>query len=131
MATKAQVKAACKRTGVQLSEEGYSIIALDAPYGKIFDSTITHYITYDSEIGDRMSDLWAAALSDIEFGIVDCKTENCEICESNDLKPEAITYYKHRPSACRAARRAEASDGGSYKVIQDSELGYFIKKQVS
>lgn len=129
MATKSQVKALAKKLGVELSEPGATSYIIDAPHGKVFDSTFTHYISYDSDNAESMSELWASVLNDLEYGLLDCTTAACENCAESAAKPKVVRYYKHRPSAHRAAREANAKEAGEiYAVAWQADAGWFIEK---
>lgn len=128
MATKAQVKALAKKLGVELKDCGNDHYIIDAPAGKVFDSTFTHYISLNAD-DCTMSELWASALSDMDYGLSDCTIAGCEICAEAAAKPKPIRYYKHRPSAHRAARDAMAKDAGElYAVAWSADGGWFIEK---
>lgn len=126
MATKASIKAAVKKLGGTM-EELSGAIFIDAPAGKLWDATINHTLNYTIEDDFPMSRLWAEAENDLSYGLMDCDREDCDICpefKAKQAKPSS--YYKHRPSAQRAARDAREATGQRYIVLHDTFSGWFI-----
>lgn len=126
MATKASIKAAVKKLGGTMEELAGSYF-IDAPAGKVWDSTLNHTLNYAPQEDAPASRIWAEAENDISYGLSACNRAGCDVCpefKAKQAKPSS--YYKHRPSAQRAARDAREATGQRYIVLYDTFSGWFI-----
>ncbi|MEM3452125.1 MAG: hypothetical protein QW835_00665 [Candidatus Hadarchaeum sp.] len=73
-----KIKALAEKLGCTIKED-FEVIQMDAPPGKIFVATGTHYIDHYYNPGFK-SDAWWCVEQDLKAGLEDCTDPFCEIC---------------------------------------------------
>ena len=84
----------CKSLGVMLLDCG-NVLRVDAPYGKVFESTSLHYldIYFDGWLRED-TDAFRELLGQLEGGLTECDDNQCEICEETLSFEEAEKLYQ-------------------------------------